>query len=792
MKQTLTIARAELQSFFYSPVAWLILVIFVLQCAAAWSSTLVELARQSAMNSSLPSLTAWMLTRTTWGVGILATAVRYLYVFYPLLTMGLISRELANGSIRLLDSSPLTAWQIAGGKMVAMAAYSLLLLAVLALFAGASVLMIPDFNWPFALTAILGVALTMVFYSAVGLFASSLTRYPVAAAIASLALLMALGRVGEFGQQWTGVREITTWLSTAGREQAFMNGLLSSRHIFYYAILAAAFFLFTVLKLRLSHSQIGLGGRLARYGGVAAAAVALGWLTSQPALRLYSDTTQTGLNTIMPPSRAAMEQLRGEGRLTVTTYVNLLDKYCAAGLPRAITADRAQFEKWQRFKPDMRFDYVYYYAGEQERAREMARLTKTRLAMFRPVEQVDAPIDLRAENFQFVRVLSLPDGRRSVLRMFDQTPPWPDEEEIAVAMKRLVTPMPRVGFVAGHGERSIADLSPQGYNRFAADPFNRFSLVSQGFDARQVGLDEAPDVDILVIADPQSPYSERELAVLDAYLDRGGNLVLLVEPDTHPVVEPLLSRLGLVLESGRLAQTSAMELADVVGVTPTPQAVELLGIGRMKYQFREVAMPGAGVLRVDSGGVASGSGSGSDSAGALGAVWQVRPLMATRPDAWNKIGAVDWIQGDVQPIAARGEHVGVFTPALVLVRRSVSKGGSIGGVANGFEEGIAGAEQRVVVVADADWLDNNEVRHGRSGFTSRPGNMAYYTFGWLSGGVAPMIMHRPAPTDTTIALSQGVALSQSVAQWLRVVALWLVPALLVLLAATILIRRNRK
>src|SRR6201999_4341060 len=56
-----------------------------------------------------------------------------LYLYLPLLTMGLMSREINGGTIRLLYSSPIKVREIIFGKFFAMMIYNLALVLVLAL-----------------------------------------------------------------------------------------------------------------------------------------------------------------------------------------------------------------------------------------------------------------------------------------------------------------------------------------------------------------------------------------------------------------------------------------------------------------------------------------------------------------------------------------------------------------------------------------------------------------------------------------------------------------------------------
>ena len=69
--------------------------------------------------------------------GLFVAVLSYLYLYIPLLTMGLMSRELGSGSIKLLYSSPITNAQIILGKYCAMLVYGLILVGVLLVYGAA-------------------------------------------------------------------------------------------------------------------------------------------------------------------------------------------------------------------------------------------------------------------------------------------------------------------------------------------------------------------------------------------------------------------------------------------------------------------------------------------------------------------------------------------------------------------------------------------------------------------------------------------------------------------------------
>lgn len=766
MKQVYYIMKAELQTLFYSPVAWLILVVFSVQCAVAFCDTLDVVTKAAVEGMKLPGLTSWFFGRDMQGLGVLMAGIRYLYIYFPLLTMGLISREVANGSIKLLDSSPVSSVQIVMGKFFSMIVYSLVLVFVLLVFVVIGMGTIENFNYSLIWVMLLGMILTMATYSAIGLFMSSLTRYPVVAAIGSFVVFFVLERIGQYGQNWDVVRDITSWLSLAGRTNTFLNGFFASQHVIYLLGITILFVSFTVLKLWLSHFHYPRWRQGAYYLGVLCVIVGIGLVTSLPGMRFYVDVTENQSNSIRLESREIMEALKDKGELTITTYVNLMDRYRTLGLPASISKDKADFDKYVRFKPDIKFKYVYYYAPSdlpdnqarikpnltfEEAAREMARLNRVDFGIFKTKEEIDQMVDLAPEHYRFVRFFELESGERSVLRVYDEIPPLPEEREYMVAFKRLLGDIPVIGVVTGHGERSIWDGDNLGYERVTSGIFNRYSWVNQGIDAMEVTLDkEIPvSVEALLIADPKTSYTEEELTQLDKYIARGGNLILMVEPDSHAVVQPLLDRFGVELMPGCLAQKPAIELANVVETVTTEQAAQ--STFNPSRRGIAVAMNGVAGLRWNTH-----------------AGYQVIPLMMTSPQSWSKVGKVDWILGPIEPDPSKGEQVGSNVTALGLTRM------------------VEGREQRIFISGDADWMDNRELKGGRQGFQVHwPAALNDMLSEWMTYGKAPLKFAQLPVTDTKISISQAGAV------WARWCLVWGGPLLLVAIGCFVCIRRNR-
>ena len=541
MKTIYKMARTELQTLFYSPIAWLILVVFTFQASLVFSNGLAGCVRNQELGYGLYNVT--MNVFAGWR-GIFTAMQQYLYLYIPLLTMGLMSRELSSGSIKLLYSSPVTNTQIILGKYLSMMIYNLVLMCVFAVYLIFAAITIKSADIPLILSGMLGLYLLVCAYAAIGLFMSSITSYQVVAAMGTLAVLAVLNLVGGLWQDIEFVRDITYWLAINGRAQEFISGLICSEDVLYFVIVVALFLFLSIIRLQSRRQKTTWMTTVGKYGSVIVIAMLLGYLTSRPKLMCFYDTTATKQRTLTPNSQDIVAQM--DGGLTITTFVNILEENYWIGLPRNVNKDQKRLKMYTRFKPEIKMKYVYYYdkaknpeldkaypnLSDRERMLKRAEIWNLDSNMFMRPEEVRKMVDLRPEGNRFVRLLERDNGEKTFLRVFDDIKRFPFETEISAAFKRLVMELPLVGFVKGHGERDCIREGDRDYNRFAQDKPFRYSLINQGFDFTEVTLDKPipEQVDIIVIADMRSPMTENERANLDAYIARGGNLLIAGEP----------------------------------------------------------------------------------------------------------------------------------------------------------------------------------------------------------------------------------------------------------------------
>ena len=155
MRIIFKIAKTELRDLFYSPIAWLILIIFTFQTGMLFSGTIHNFALSQEQGAAYGNLTYFIFASYN---GLFANVQTYLYLYIPLLTMGLMSRELGSGSIKLLYSSPITNSQIVLGKYVAMLIYGLVLIGVLAVYAVYVFCVVQNADVTLVLSGLLGIS----------------------------------------------------------------------------------------------------------------------------------------------------------------------------------------------------------------------------------------------------------------------------------------------------------------------------------------------------------------------------------------------------------------------------------------------------------------------------------------------------------------------------------------------------------------------------------------------------------------------------------------------------------
>ncbi|WP_143310602.1 Gldg family protein [Chitinophaga vietnamensis] len=773
MKMIFKIARTELRNLFYSPVAWFLTIAFMVQCAVYYTGALYPMAKwQEVLQQNSPAFKDFGISITNGvflaGDGIFSNVLQNLYLFVPLLTMGLISREINNGTIKLLYSSPVKIREIVLGKYLAIMIYNLLLLGIVGVFIVTGIINIQHADYGVLLSASLGFYLLVCAYTAIGLFMSSLTTYQIVSAIGSFIIIFVLSRIGGLWQKYDFVRDLTYFLSLSGRTTKMLKGLITTKDVIYFIVIVYMFVGFTLIKLKAGRESRPWYVKAARYVAIAATALVIGYCSSRPGYIGYWDTTAANSNTLHPHTQEIIREMKG-APLEITLYCNLFGGGVARGLPE----NRNDYlwnlwEPYLRFKPDVTFNYVYYYDVDdndhslyqawggkppKEIAEKMCEGYDIKPSLFVPGTAVRKTINLQPENYRLVMQLKY-KGKTTFLRTFDDAVFWPEEEQVAAAFKRLLQPtMPKNLFLTGNLERDIYKKGEREYNYHSIAKDNRYALINMGFDSDTLSAtaqDIPDDIATLVLADPKTALDASTMDKLQRYINKGGNMLILGEPGKQQMLNPLLQQLGVHMKDGTLIELSKDEMPHMVKPFLTRQACDLAQDPVLQLAKED---PGSGMSMLMPGVTALEWSNGSG--------YTVSPLLVTGTNKdWLKAGTL--VTDSVPPVFSPAEgdtRAASYTTAISLSRVVNKK------------------EQRIIISADADFMSN--MRQGGS-FLSR----AFYS--WLDYNKFPIYTPKVRARDTLLTIgTTGAGI-------LKIVYVWVLPGLVLLTGTVLLIRRKRK
>jgi ABC-2 type transport system permease protein len=219
MKQIWIITRRELQSFFDSLIAYIMIVVFLII-----SGLFTWLYGNDVFFVNQASL------QTFFGI-----AFWTLFFFIPALTMKQIAEENKSGTIEMLLTKPISEWQVVWGKF----------LATLILICIALALTLPYYITVWTLgpidhgavwTGYLGLILMSGAYISIGLFASSLTNNQIVAFLLALFIGIFFHIIfGFLAANMSGIpASVLDYLSLSTHFESISRGVIDSKDIIYF------------------------------------------------------------------------------------------------------------------------------------------------------------------------------------------------------------------------------------------------------------------------------------------------------------------------------------------------------------------------------------------------------------------------------------------------------------------------------------------------------------------------------------------------------------------------------
>jgi gliding motility-associated transport system permease protein len=256
MSNIWAIYKREMQSYFFSPLAYVLYVFFLFLTAVffymyfssyvKWSQEYMQMMQfqQGFGSQPLPNYTQIVLQGIT-------NVMTFILLFVaPMLSMRIIAEEKKMGTIELLFTYPIKDIEILLGKYLSAMTVYVGMLALTFIYVLLSLKVVPDQTYlPAVMTSYLGVFLVGSAFISFGIFASSLTDNQVVAGLITFATLLVLWMIGFVDEINPGILgDICNNISVYAHFDDFGKGVIDTGHAAFY-VLFTIFFLFFSLRV---------------------------------------------------------------------------------------------------------------------------------------------------------------------------------------------------------------------------------------------------------------------------------------------------------------------------------------------------------------------------------------------------------------------------------------------------------------------------------------------------------------------------------------------------------------
>lgn len=250
MKSLYAIYRKEMGHYFVSPVAYVVVGVF-LALSAFFFNYFLSAVMQQALQMQMqememgmhPNIDVTMEVMRAF-FGLLSTLVLFLT---PMLTMGVFSEERKRGTMELLMTSPVTEGQIVLGKFLAsLTLFAIMLLPTAGYLIFTYVRSEPVPPWKMLIAGYVGILLLGGCLLALGSFISSLTENQLIAAVLTFAAFLIVWVI-DLGRNAGGTAgNVLQYLSVIRHYDDFTRGIIDTSSLIYYLSFIGFFVFLTV------------------------------------------------------------------------------------------------------------------------------------------------------------------------------------------------------------------------------------------------------------------------------------------------------------------------------------------------------------------------------------------------------------------------------------------------------------------------------------------------------------------------------------------------------------------
>ncbi len=446
----------------------------------------------------------------------------------PAITMRSFAEESQQGTIEMLRTKPVTLWQIIGGKYLATLALVLFSLIPTAIYYYTIYqLGSPKGNLDSGaiMGSYVGLFLLAAVFGAIGMLASSLTNNQIAAFILATFLgFLMLNGFDYFSQLPVFVGKGDDLIQKLGIQyhyRSLSRGVLDSRDLIYFLSLIFLFLSLTKASLeRGAYLRSFLIAGILLFVNILANARVGG-----QAMYGYADLTADKRYTLTSGTRKLLNGLDD-----VLFVKVLLGGEFPAGFKRLQTATTDMLEDFRSESGFVEYDFEDPFAGSVKEINQ-------RIEAYRKdgLQPISLRLPGQAESTTkavLPYALVYYKGRNIPVNLLEGGPGVTEESlnkavrfleyKLANAISQIQKPeKPAIVFTSGHGE---------------LEPFETADLeraLRQFYNTGRLVLDSVVQVDsgidVLVVAKPRGPFSEKDKFKIDQYVMQGGKVLWLID-----------------------------------------------------------------------------------------------------------------------------------------------------------------------------------------------------------------------------------------------------------------------
>jgi ABC-type uncharacterized transport system involved in gliding motility auxiliary subunit/ABC-type transport system involved in multi-copper enzyme maturation permease subunit len=520
MSRVLTVARRELRSYFDQPTAYVLIVAFL--------AITLFLAFRTMYAASIASL------RPIFDLLPLLFAV-----FIPAATMRSFAEERRGKTLDWLMAQPLTEAEVVLGKFIGDWAFVLLALAG-TLPTAIGVLMVSEADSGIVLAQYIGAALLAGQLTAVGVWASSITRNQITAFIVAAGVSITLFLVGlpivQIGLP-PSIAGAVAQLSVLSHFENVARGVVDLRDVLYFVSTGGLFVMLAwtaVARERLSPLRSEFGRLRLGAGVVVGLVIMLNLVGSKVRGRL--DLTADNLYTLSPGTRELL------GELDDLVQIKL---YASAELPPEV---QIQLRDVRDLLADLRrASNGNLLVSDLDPSRDEDAVSEAAELGIFPVEfnvLRDDNFEIRQGYYGFAIIYADETEVTPLIQRTDDL-----EFRIVSQIHRMTTEArPGVAFVSGFGAKTDAQIP--GLREGLADRYQFRSIDIAGDSAEAIPRDST---EVLVIAGPMQPLDSAAVGRVQDFIGGGGAALILIEPamlnQQSPVAMPVVSGLEDLLQA---------------------------------------------------------------------------------------------------------------------------------------------------------------------------------------------------------------------------------------------------